>query len=1320
MEAAGSDVPSRGLAERSENAVADVEMTAVGSAASTEVPSREGSSALSRLSVPASDTQKELNHLYASPLWSPHIAEEELPDQLAPLNVLHELKRIEQAVRNSEGRFQAMKLPTVATPKTLFEALTTKTGEWVHLSLHAGEDILALENTCADHISDFHNAEATFMNASWLQEQLSAAGGAKCQLVFLATCFAEAHAHVLKAAGVSTVIYCKGKAKDWEIRTFSHYFYSEVARGRSIREAFEFAVKQVTGSHHMTNVYAMKGDGNLRLVPAPRPLAGTGAPGPLQLWLQQQEESKKHWPKRVPNPVGREEDMRNILVKLHENDVTVVYSKGDHGRGVTAMIRFLADHLTAPGRRFASSDGQDRLSFYRRKASVPHGLMILVVDGNTDNPNEAMELKSELQKHLKNGGKLLIGCRRREPFDDLLRELHRHKVAYVELPAMSTQKVAELFYKASGRSLTVGDLMTRQKAAWDMKNYDETLSKKDAIDLLKSLLGDFMNHRNVAGHLGKVQEAASRVEPTSKPFEGDLISLVEGCQKGMCRISTRMPRANFNKFQDDPDLQMRVELRLATFVAELMADLGVAEHDIWIAQPEWWSGSINFAINIIPVPPGTALEVQQDLEDMAESVQQALQRALKEVRGIDVVVGDTDIEGLWLHTTYAARGGDGRRQPRMVSSAQARGSTVVARTGAQEVSPAVQTSSSSSSNVVATRVKEVNSAQPGGSVVVAAPAKVEEVNSASSASGTTVVTPTRVEEVRETPAPKRAKPAASWRSDMLQITKPTPPAADDAHDLALLAKVSLPIDAYSFYSYADVAKACKNNIAITLMEETMLQKLNVPETFSDLIICGKLLRISITAAGSQKCSTSVLETTLEYQSLCHMSSTVSKHFVEKCLEAIRHHQMAHMAFQKGKPERGIGELRKCAKHAEKMGEESGKLVRKAEEVMKKATKALLEAKHDEVGKTEDREDLERDINEVKAQEAAISSTLNSLAKEVQLTIKDESKYAKEAEKQRDRAFMLNLVGTCLQTVTTAVTSIVPGAAASRALSALQSARPHEPDAAAGGHATGGLAAHLGVAKEALDKARERRRRIRATLAMLTDESERLRKGAKAETFEGKKRLEQIASEVRELKADEEKVQKTLEKLAGASNACVESLDKSEAAAVTHRRKLLALQRMQNAALSESIKKMEGMKHKLTNFEQILANLRTVVQTMGKIVTMLKSVQFFWQCVQWQCEKLAGMHEQIVGVWSLQPEDEKAAFIIIKPHFFESACGWCTLARICDKAHTACKEGEAFVDKEIMCKLPPGGEAARGVVDGMLAEMKASLKVADSRLQLEFL
>eukprot|EP00929_Paragymnodinium_shiwhaense_P090339 TRINITY_DN5048_c0_g1_i8.p1 TRINITY_DN5048_c0_g1~~TRINITY_DN5048_c0_g1_i8.p1 ORF type:complete len:576 (-),score=197.65 TRINITY_DN5048_c0_g1_i8:361-2088(-) len=545
-------------------------------------------------------------------------------------------------------------------------------------------------------------------------------------------------------------------------------------------------------------------------------------------------------------------------------------------------------------------------------------------------------------------------------------------------------------------------------------------------------------------------------------------------------------------------------------------------------------------------------------------------------------------------------------------------------------------------------------------------------------------------------------------------------------------KCSIPIgdEALTFTSEHDLLAVSEGNAAIANIEQTQYQKLNVEQTFGDLVLCGQLLRSAVTAAGKESCSTPVLAVVTDYQTLCNSSAVASTQFVDACVTSLKYHKLAFKAFSKDKPEAGMKHLEKCGGLAKAMSEAAGGLVEQAQKVTGKAETALLAAQDNVVMRAEEKQQLEKALNEVKAMQAGIDSTLEDLKAQIEEAREDETKFAKQAASERDKELAMTLASGLMQTVGSVALAAIPGCAVSKALTAaaggaLPQTNQGTPKGgysgvpAAGGSDGSPGAADAAATKAALEAANEEKREIKAQIAKLRVEMKQLQQSDKATSVEGKQRIEEIKEELKILNENNDKMAAAFDKIAGTAAAHAKSLDQKEALATAERRKLQGLLREQNAALKESVAKMDGMKENLSELQQILLVLKTVVQVMGKIVTTFKNVKLFWTCVQGHCMKLKDTNDIMLLIWKEADEDEKESegFDVIKSQFYESVAGWCALGMISHKANKAIVDAKEFIDEEVMCKLP-GGEVAYGKVKEMINDLKSSLAESDKALELD--
>ena len=195
---------------------------------------------------------------------------------------------------------------------------------------------------------------------------------------------------------------------------------------------------------------------------------------------------------------------------------------------------------------------------------------------------------------------------------------------------------------------------------------------------------------------------------------------------------------------------------------------------------------------------------------------------------------------------------------------------------------------------------------------------------------------------------------------------------------------------------------------MTKMIKDTYRKIDLDETFESLIECGKMLQIALTASGNQPCSKDILLILNKYQNLVHDSTVTSHKFVNASIQAFQRHKDAIEILGFTEPEELVemlpgvlGELVKCYDTATEMQREAGAAAANVDTVTILAESALISAKNDLGTNAQKKKEIQGQIDNMKAEEAANSVLLEKYTNAVKELGKEKHDAAKEAARARD-------------------------------------------------------------------------------------------------------------------------------------------------------------------------------------------------------------------------------------------------------------------------------------------------------------------------------
>jgi len=256
---------------------------------------------------------------------------------------------------------------------------------------------------------------------------------------------------------------------------------------------------------------------------------------------------------------------------------------------------------------------------------------------------------------------------------------------------------------------------------------------------------------------------------------------------------------------------------------------------------------------------------------------------------------------------------------------------------------------------------------------------------------------------------------------------------------------AFPVKQLNWTTQDDLIQATEGSGIVTAIIKTIYGSLQIEQVFVDLMQCGKLLQVALTAAGLNGCSVPILKALSGYQTLCNNSVVTTGSFVTSCIAALKAHKMIVMAFEKGKGDLGIKQFEKCGKLAEDMAalslvleEEAEKLVADTENGLLQTKLAVEEKIRQAKVKRAEQETRVRDLQAAKEAQADEERKMAALAKEAQAeayqaaqAVRDSAHSEKNAQREAEKPTVLGQFSKAVAYVAAPVTA--PIGAVGRAL-----------------------------------------------------------------------------------------------------------------------------------------------------------------------------------------------------------------------------------------------------------------------------------------------
>ncbi len=451
-------------------------------------------------------------------------------------------------------------------------------------------------------------------------------------------------------------------------------------------------------------------------------------------------------------------------------------------------------------------------------------------------------------------------------------------------------------------------------------------------------------------------------------------------------------------------------------------------------------------------------------------------------------------------------------------------------------------------------------------------------------------------------------------------------------------------------------------------------QIDVAKTMNDLVQIGNLLKIANAGSKGSSSSVKTIEIALDYQRLINNAVAACDLFVNACLSALKNHQAA-LDFVKDNPVRAKQKIEKTAQLAGEMAKVCQDLFNQATALSDTAKTGIMAATQDETLNTAKRQELQKMLDEMKAQEAALKQKSEDLTKAVEKEEAKEKEAAQEAKTMRGRAFNLALLSAVVTPAEHLLTTYL--------------------NAQSGG--LGLLANAIGKTEESpLQSYVDERSKMHKQL-----EEARIKKAGLAQELAndpGKKNTLEpaIAKLDEEININKEKAQQlqiALDKLKGEFDKEVRRTEERESEIAKelagHQKEL----RDSNAELKKTIQRLADLKTEDGTIEKAIVSLQVTLQTLLKVRNVFENTRLFWQLIERQCKKLSNIEEIEDAI-----EHEKAGRVgRLETAIKISGLTWLGLGRVNLTAFNSMQTVKAHYDNEVMTKLPANATEAMQLV-----------------------
>lgn len=399
------------------------------------------------------------------------------------------------------------------------------------------------------------------------------------------------------------------------------------------------------------------------------------------------------------------------------------------------------------------------------------------------------------------------------------------------------------------------------------------------------------------------------------------------------------------------------------------------------------------------------------------------------------------------------------------------------------------------------------------------------------------------------------------------------------------------------------------------------------------------------------------------------------------LKSLTYHVTALKLAQQGKLKEAVTFLAQCGKLADKMVEESDKLVSASKILCEKSAEAFELAIGDKTVSAQQKETIRKSMQEFQAQEASLKQKTHDLTK----AVAEEQEKEQKATTQAERAQMISNVTSIISVFAGPVMAVISplSAVATAVGTAFKKGEKSEDND--------------DKLKSFLDKAStaktELAKDLEETQVQLASKEEELKQKEESKEKVDTLEINKLKIEIAELKVKISIKQESLKKHELDLQKLQSNFDKQATNAMERADKIAdrraALQkelRSASADLAASISQLQNANAKSDSLSTAITSLALSVKTLGRIQKVFENTRKFWSSVKNHCDSLTTNTELLTIIADLGEED----FVnTIK----DSGLSWLALSKITKMAHVSIQGAEIKSDK-LMTNLPVDPSSAQ--------------------------
>ena len=455
----------------------------------------------------------------------------------------------------------------------------------------------------------------------------------------------------------------------------------------------------------------------------------------------------------------------------------------------------------------------------------------------------------------------------------------------------------------------------------------------------------------------------------------------------------------------------------------------------------------------------------------------------------------------------------------------------------------------------------------------------------------------------------------------------------------------------------EIENVVKNNKLLIIQQEKQYYEIDVREAMKQLANCGSLIQLAYASTNGFQCQSEVVKLLSKYQTLVKNSYIASTEFVTSSITALKYHKTALDIVLK-KPDLSIKFVMRCSDLAGKMSSLAGDLYKECEILTSIGEQALVEAVKDKSVSDQERENIQKQISEAKAEEDKLKTLTQSMNQQLSEVREEEAKAIKDAKTERDRQHSLRMLKIVMAPVSQLVSAVT---------SPLNQLNPLNIS-------FGSMRTSNGVQG--------------------VQENKRNNDGDR----------------------DDEKKQNNNNDDMKKPDLAGKTADERACMLTQHKYEIQNKLISQNAELAKTVAQLQGYKGKENKLNRGLKSIEIAIKTLGKIKVIFSNTQLFWKGVETNCKRLV----QIGGNVELLSNDTQSFKEEIRDAIIQSGLNWFTLCKVNYDAKKAIIQVDKGMDA-ILNDLPDENEAillVKQLSKTMITELKHENQLLNKQITLD--